>query len=88
MLSLQMGSAIVFYLSLIVCAFLYPEFWMYLAGAYASRLLVQLLIFKPAMKKLQVLDLLAWLPLLDIIFYFYTSFNGLLSLFRKETRWK
>jgi biofilm PGA synthesis N-glycosyltransferase PgaC len=88
MLALQMGSAVVFYLSLIVCGFLYPEFWMYLLGAYLLRLILQLLIFRPVMKKLQVLDLIAWLPLLDIIFYFYTSFNGLLSPFRKETRWK
>jgi len=88
MLSMQMASAVIFYLSLVVCGFLYPEFWMYLAGAYVLRLLLLLLIFRPAMKKLQVLDLLAWLPLLEIIFYFYTCFNGLLSLFRKETRWK
>lgn len=88
MLSLQVSSALVFYISLIVYGFLYPQYWMYLVAAYVLRLIIQILIYKPAMKKLQVLDLLPLLPLLDIFFYFYTSFNGFFSLFKRNVRWK
>lgn len=88
MLSMQVGSAVTFYLFLILCLFLYPEWWYYLAGAYVLRLLIQLIIYRPCMKKLQVGDLLPLLPIMDIFFYFYTTFNGFFSLFKKETRWK
>ena len=88
MLSMQVGSAVVFYLFLILCLFLYPAWWTYLVGSYLLRLLIQLLVYRPCMKKLQVGDLLPLLPIMDIFFYFYTTFNGFFSLFKKETRWK
>src|SRR5690606_18268642 len=64
MLSLQISSALVFYMSLIASAILHPGFWPYLVGAYLFRLLIQVLIYQPTMKKLQVLDLLPLLPIL------------------------
>lgn len=88
MLSLQIGSAVTFYVFLIVCIFLYTEWWPYLLGSYFLRLIIQLLVYRPCMKKLQVADLLPLLPIMDIFFYFYTSFNGFFSLLKKETRWK
>lgn len=88
MLSLQISSAVLFYIFLIVSLVIFPVYWPYIVGAYFLRLLIQLLIYRPVMKKLQVLDLLILLPFLDIFFYFYTSFNGFFSLFKKEVRWK
>ncbi len=88
MLSMQVSSAVIFYIAFIAGMFLYPEFRIHLAAAYFVRLAVQMLIYRSAMKKLQVLDLLLFIPLLDIFFYFYTAFNGFLSLFRREVRWK
>lgn len=88
MLSLQIASAVIFYLSLIICVILYPQFWMYILASYMFRLLTQAMVYRSAMKKLQVLDLLPLLPFLDIFFYFYTSFNGFFSLFKKDVRWK
>ncbi|HUH19108.1 glycosyltransferase [Albibacterium sp.] len=88
MLSMQVSSAVMFYIAFIAGMFLYPEFRIHLAAAYFVRLAVQMLIYRSAMKKLQVLDLLLFIPLLDIFFYFYTAFNGFFSLFRREVRWK
>ena len=88
MLSMQVSSAVMFYIAFIAGMFLYPEFRIHLAAAYFVRLAVQMLIYRSAMKKLQVLDLLLFTPLLDIFFYFYTAFNGFFSLFRREVRWK
>lgn len=88
MLSLQVGSAVTFYVFLILSFFLYSGWWPYLLGAYFLRLIIQLLVYRPCMKKLQVGDLLLFLPIMDIFFYFYTSFNGFFSLQRKDVRWK
>src|SRR5690606_8891688 len=88
MLSLQISSAVFFYIFLILNALIFPAYWPCLVGAYFLRLLIQLLVYRPVMKKLQVLDLLILLPLLDIFFYFYTTFNGFFSLFKPEVRWK
>src|SRR5690606_23812619 len=88
MLSLQISSALVFYISFLVCGFLYLQFWMYILAAYLLRLLIQVLVYRPTMRKLQVLDLFWLLPFLDIFFYFYTSFNGFFSLFKREVHWK
>jgi len=88
MLSLQISSAVLFYAFLIACGLMYPQFWVYIVAAYFFRLFIQILVYRPAMKKLQVLDLLVLLPILDIFFYFYTSFNGFFSLFKRDVRWK
>jgi biofilm PGA synthesis N-glycosyltransferase PgaC len=88
MLSMQISSAVVFYIFLFAGMFLYPEYRIYLAVGYFIRLIVQMVIYRSVMKKLQVLDLLLFTPLLDIFFYFYTAFNGFFSLFRREVRWK
>ena len=88
MLSMQISSAVIFYVFLIASMVLYPEYRIYFAAGYFIRLIVQMLIYRSAMKKLQVLDLLLFTPLLDIFFYFYTAFNGFFSLFRRKVRWK
>lgn len=88
MLSSQLISAIVFYVSLGCCFYLYPQFWELLLMVYLLRLLIQIIVYQPIMKKLQVIDILVYLPILDFVYYFNTCFNGFLSLFRRQVKWK
>lgn len=88
MLSTQLISAVLFYISL-VCAFLiYPQYWEYLLGAYLLRLLIQIIIYQPIARTLQLLDIFVYLPILDIIYYFNTCINGFLSLFKRNVKWR
>ncbi len=88
MLTSQLLSAVIFYILLIIAFFLYPQFWEFLLIAYLLRLLVQVVIYQPTMKKLQTLDIIAYLPILDFVYYFNTCVNGSLSLFKRKIKWK
>jgi glycosyltransferase involved in cell wall biosynthesis len=88
MLSTQLISALLFYGLLIAAFFIYPEFWEFLLVAYLLRLLIQVIVYQPIMKKLQTLDVLAYLPILDFIYYFNTCVNGVRSLFTQKIKWK
>lgn len=88
MLTSQLLSAVFFYILLIVAFFIYPQFWEFLLIAYLLRLLVQTIVYQPIMKKLQVLDIIAYLPILDFVYYFNTCVNGFLSLFKRKVKWK
>src|SRR5690606_10624268 len=46
MLSMQVSSAVIFYIAFIAGMFLYPEFRIYFAAAYFVRLAVQMLIYR------------------------------------------
>jgi hypothetical protein len=87
MLSLQVGSAILFYVSLVGLIFLGAQWWMLLAF-YFLRLIVQLIVFYPVLKKLDSKDLIWWIPILDLIFNFYIIVLSIVSLFRKKVKWK
>lgn len=88
MLALQLISAFLFYLFAIVTVAAYPQYWYIVVGMYLVRLLLQLFIYYPAMKKLQVKGLIWGLPLLDIAYYSYICLNGFAALFKKEVTWK
>jgi glycosyltransferase involved in cell wall biosynthesis len=88
MLTSQLLSAVLFYILLIAAFFIYPQFWEFLLVAYLLRLFIQLIVYQPIMKKLQVLDIIAYLPILDIVYYFNTCVNGFLSLFKRKIKWK
>jgi len=87
-LGLQLISAVFFYMGLIFCAIIFPSFWVITLSAYLLRLLSQLLIYWPIYKKLAVKDLLLWLPVLDLYYYFYICFNGLFNRSKKQHSWK
>lgn len=87
MLSLQTGSAILFYVSIIALVCLQAQWWM-LLSFYLLRLSVQLIVFYPIMKKLDCKDLIWRVPLLDLIFNFYILVLSIVSLFKKKVRWK
>ncbi len=88
MLGIQLISAVLFYSLLLVSVILLPGFWYVALAAYLIRLLSQLLVFRAIYRKLQVSDLLVWLPILDLYYYFYICFNGLFNRNKKLKSWK
>ncbi|HMR18484.1 MAG TPA: glycosyltransferase [Sphingobacterium sp.] len=86
-LATQLLSSLLFYLWLIVCVIVYPEFWYWAVAAYLSRLLCQLLVFKNIYRKLAVGDILFWIPILDVVYYFYICINGLFNRGKKQSVW-
>ena len=88
MLATQLISAFLFYVVAIIAVVLYPQYWYIVLGTYLFRLLIQLIVYYPIMRKLQVTGLIWGLPFLDIIYYGYICVNGFFALFRKEVRWK
>lgn len=87
MLGLQLCSAVCFYLMILVSLCLAPAYWYFVVAAYLVRLLAQFLIYRPIFNKLKVADLLAWLPILDLYYYFYICFNGLFNRQKKHISW-
>lgn len=88
MLATQLTSAFLFYVVAIASAILYPPIGYIIAGMYLLRLTVQFIIYIPAMKKLQVKELIWLLPLLDLLYYIYICVNGFFALYKKDVRWK
>lgn len=88
MLGIQLITALFFYLAIILAACLFPSTWKFILGAYLIRLIIQFLVFRPIYQKLQVSDLLVWLPVLDLYYYFYICFNGLFNRRKKQQSWK
>ena len=88
MLATQLISALLFYVMTVICIFMYPTLWFIPTGMYLLRLLSQFIIFNNIYKKLGVGDLLLWLPLLDLFYYFYICINGVLNRGKKEIAWK
>ncbi|NQD69139.1 glycosyltransferase [Sphingobacterium shayense] len=88
MLAAQLVSALLFYIMIVVCVLIYPSLWYIPVGAYLIRLLGQLIIFNSIYRKLGVHDLLLWLPILDLFYYFYICINGVFNRNKKEIAWK
>jgi hypothetical protein len=88
MLGTQLITAALFYLVMVVAIAIVPQYWYIGIAAYLIRLICQVLIFRPIYKKLEVSDLLLWLPILDLYYYFYICFNGLFNRSKKQVSWK
>lgn len=88
MLATQLLSAALFYVALIAVAIAFPIYWYIPLAAYFLRLGAQWTIFTPIYKKLEVKELIWWLPLVDFIYYFYICINGLFSRKKKKISWK
>lgn len=86
-LTTQLVSALLFYLCILISATLYPAYWYYVAAAYLLRLICQLVVFSNIYRKLAVRDILLWLPLLDIVYYFYICINGLFNRNKRQKIW-
>lgn len=87
MLTFQAGSALMFYISLILLIIMQAQWW-FLLALYMLRLLSQVLVYYPVFKKLNYSDLMWWLPIFDFIYYFYILSLGIVILFKKNIEWK
>ena len=88
MLGTQLISAFLFYVLLIVCICCYPSLWYIGLGIFLFRYICQLIVFSSIYKKLAVKDLLVWLLILDVFYYFYICLNGLFNRNKKQKTWK
>lgn len=88
MLGTQLITAVLFYISVIAAIVISPAYWYIAVAAYLLRLGYQFLVFRSIYRKLAVSDLLAWLPILDLYYYFYICFNGLFNRSKKQVSWK
>ena len=87
MLSLQTGSALLFYSMLGLLVALNTQ-WYIVFSFYLVRLVVQLIIYYPVFKRLNGKDLIWWFPALDLIYNFYILVLSIISLFKKTIKWK
>lgn len=88
MLGTQLITAFLFYITVIISLIACPSMWYIPISAFLLRFLCQLFVFSPIFKKLAVSDLLLWLPILDVFFYFYICLNGVFNRKKKQTSWK
>ncbi|WP_312790928.1 glycosyltransferase [Sphingobacterium sp.] len=88
MLGTQLVSAVLFYIMLITIAIAFPTYWYVPVAAYLLRLFAQWAIFAGIYRKLEVKELIWWLPLVDFVYYFYICINGLFSRKKKKISWK
>ncbi|MEO8794974.1 MAG: glycosyltransferase [Daejeonella sp.] len=87
MLTMQAGTAILFYITLFILIGLQAQWW-FLLSLYLLRLAAQLFIYAPILKRLNYADLVWWLPVFDFIYYFYMLSLSLITLFKKKVEWK
>lgn len=87
MLSLQAGSAILFYVALVALIVMQAQWW-FLLALYLIRLFSLVWVYYPVFKKLNYTDLIFWLPAFDFIYYFYIVTIGIVALFKKNIEWK
>lgn len=88
MLGTQLISAFLFYLAVIATSIAFPMYWYVPLSAYLLRLVSQWIVFTNIYKKLEVKELIWWLPLVDFIYYFYICINGMFSRKKKKISWK
>jgi glycosyltransferase involved in cell wall biosynthesis len=70
------------------CALVAIKFLLYFVlGLFVFRLLVQMLIFNGAMRRLNEKDLLVYSPLLEIILMFFYPVLALSNAFQKKSKW-
>ncbi len=87
MLTLQVLSGILFYISLIALIVVNGPWWI-IASAFFIRMLSQIFVYIPVLKKLKYIDLIWWMPIFDFIYYIYIMLLSLISIFRKKVKWK
>jgi glycosyltransferase involved in cell wall biosynthesis len=86
-LTVQGGSAILFYICIIALAFMQAQWWL-LGIIFLLRLGVQLFVYWRIFKRLAYADLVWWLPVLDITFNFFILALNFISIFKKKVQWR
>lgn len=87
MLGTQLITAFAFYIMLIVCIACYPSLWYIGVSLFFLRYICQLIVFSSIYNKLAVRDLLVWLLVLDVFYYFYICLNGVFNRKKKQKSW-
>jgi len=87
MLSIQALSGFMFYVFLGALIFIQVD-WAIIAAFYFTRLLAQILVYIPVLKKLKYFDLIWWIPVFDFIYYIYIVLFNFFALFIKRVEWK
>ncbi len=87
MLSIDAICGFLFYILLTTCFVINFEPFFAL-GLFIFRLIFQLIIYSKLFKRLNSNNLLRYLPIFDIIYYFYLNIFGLIGTFIKTTQWK
>lgn len=87
MLSFQVLSGLLFYVSLIALIVVKGPLWI-TASVFFIRLICQIFVYIPVLKKLKYIDLIWFLPIFDFIYYIYIMLLSLMSIFRKKVEWK
>jgi hypothetical protein len=87
MLTIQVLSGILFDALWITLIVLKDQWWL-IASVFFIRMLVQLLVYIPILKKLKYIDLVWYLPVFDFIYYIYIMLLSFISIFRKKVEWK
>lgn len=86
-LSLISGSALLFWISLVI-AFVFQLPIEISLGFLMAKLIVSGIFYFPAMKKLGVKDLFPFYPILEILYFLIIPFWALVSLIIKPKKWK
>ena len=87
MLSVQAGSAILFYTTLFILIGMNAQWW-FLLILYIIRIVSQLITYSSIFKRLNYSDLIRWLPVFDFIYYFYILVLSIVTLFKNKVEWK
>lgn len=87
MLSFQVLSGLLFYAALIALIVVKGPL-LITASIFFIRLICQIFVYIPVLKKLKYIDLIWFLPVFDFIYYIYIMLLSLISIFRKKVEWK
>ncbi|MFI5221174.1 MAG: glycosyltransferase [Bacteroidia bacterium] len=87
-LGIYYASMMLFYILTAAILVLNIQLWYFVAGIYFLRLVSQEIVFYYAAKKLNCLNVLAALPLLDLLYVFYLAVYGTIGLLTfKRKKW-
>ncbi|MGV3705120.1 MAG: glycosyltransferase [Arcticibacter sp.] len=86
-LSLQTGTAVLFYVLLGIMIALHAQWWI-VPAVYLIRLTLQLIVYTPAMRKLNCKNVIWWFPVLDLFFNIFICVLAIVATFRKKVQWK
>lgn len=77
MLNFQAVAGFFFLILLLITLILFPAQWKWIAGIYIGRLIIQMAIYFPIVRKLKIKQFIAWLPLFDLIQTLSRGWNAL-----------
>lgn len=86
MLGMFYATHLFFYVSMILLWVLKSAWWPYLLGGYGIRLLCQYLVYYKAALRLKCTQVVAFLPLMDLLYVFYMYYFGTKGFFTRKPK--